>query len=222
MNYCYASSSAPVIKALTESISSHLTKGESVLWLLSGGSGAAVCIEVSKALRNIDTSHLFITMSDERYGPVEHTNENIQQLLNNGFEIGKATLYRPLRGLDRSSTAVLFSEWLTHTIQSVDFSIALLGIGPDGHTSGIKPQSIAVSSTEAAVDFRGDDFERITTTIPFLQKLDEIVVQSFGDTKHAVVASLLNKVMTIDEQPAKFITNHLNATLYSDYKEETV
>lgn len=222
MNYCYTSSSTPVIQALTKSISAHLTKGESVLWLLSGGSGAAVCIEVSKALRDVDTSNLFITMSDERYGSIGHTDENIQQLLDGGFEVGQAVLYRPLQGLDRSSTTVLFSEWLAITVESVDFSIALLGIGPDGHTSGIKPHSIAVSSTEAAVDFTGDDFERITTTISLLQTFDEIIVQSFGDTKHAIIASLLHEEMPVAVQPAKFITTMTNATLYSDYKEEII
>ncbi len=222
MNYCYTSSSTPVIKALTKSISTHLAKGESVLWLLSGGSGAAVCIEVSKALRDVDTSNLFITMSDERYGPIGHADENIQQLLDGGFEVGQATLYRPLQGLDRNSTTMMLSDWLANTIGTVGFSIALLGIGSDGHTSGIKPNSIAVSSTEAAVDFTGDDFERITTTITFLEAFDELIVQSFGDAKHTVIASLLHEKIPIAEQPAKFITNILNATLYSDYKEEII
>ena len=206
-----------VAPLLAARILAALEGNKRVLWLLSGGSGARICVETSKLLADHDLTNLFITPSDERYGTQGHADENFQQLVDMGFRAQGATLYRPLSHKSRRETTKDFATWLEHTSQLVDYRIALLGMGADGHTSGIKPHSPAISSSEAAVDFTGEDYERISTTASFLSTLDEAVLQVFGSDKHPVLRDLLTHAKTLDEQPAQIIYKIPRVTLVTDY-----
>src|ERR1700722_9807875 len=102
MNYVYATDTNAVIQYLTDTISTHLSNGEKVLWILSGGSGGKVCAEVSKRLTG-SLTNLATTLSDERYVPLGDPDENWQQLLDYGFSVPGATTYRPIQGKDRAT-----------------------------------------------------------------------------------------------------------------------
>lgn len=200
-----------------------LGSGKQVLWLLSGGSGIGTCVEVSRRLADTDTSNLFITMSDERYGPPGHADENMQQLINAGFSLPNATTYRPLTGKSIEETTHDFDTWLIDTAYRTDYRIVLLGIGEDGHTSGIKPLSPAVHSDELACYFDGEDFRRITTTASFLTTFDEAVVQAYGPQKQSVVQTLMNDIdTTLDTFPAGLIRSIPKVTFFTDTNKEDI
>lgn len=208
---------------LARQIADQLQKGRVVLWLLSGGSGVQVCNETAKLLADSDLSGLYVTISDERYGTVGHTDENMQQLLDAGLSLPGATVYRPLTGSSTTKTTRDFDAWLTLAAKKADYCIALLGIGEDGHTSGIKPHSIAVNSQAAACYYTGEDYQRITTTASFLSRFDEAVVQAYGKTKRTVVAKLLQDAeSSIDDFPAGLIRNIPQVTIFSDSNKEEV
>ena len=203
---------------IAERLANLLAEGQSVLWLLSGGSGGAVCVEASRLLKQKvqDFSKLYVTMSDERYGSVDHPDENMAILLSSGLDLPGATIYRPLSGKSRPETTSDFSNWLDQTKSQIDYSLAVLGIGADAHTSGIKPGSVATTSLDTAVDFDGEDFERITTTSHFLKTIDEAIVQAFGESKRDVVKRLkLGEGSEVDE-PMLVIRKINQVTLFSD------
>jgi 6-phosphogluconolactonase/glucosamine-6-phosphate isomerase/deaminase len=216
----HAESPQPAIDHLVETLTTHLQAGEHILWLLSGGSGAKVCLEVAKRLQDQPLENLWVTLTDERYGDVGHADENWQQLLDAGFSLPGATLYRPLNGLDRPQTTAGLASWLKEHIESADYSVGLFGIGPDGHTAGIKPQSPAASSTEWAADFTGEDFERITMTFPAIRDLSEVVTQAMGAEKGPTLRQLLQTDTDLAMQPAQVLKTVKKSTLYTDYKED--
>lgn len=220
MQYIYSSDTIPVIEKMASSINSKLQAGNKVLWLVSGGSGGKVSIEIAKRLQPENLANLYVTLSDERYGEVGHSNENWQILLNGGLKLPNAKVYRPLIGKDIQETTAEFSLWLENTITKVDYIVGLFGIGVDGHTAGIKPHSLAVASRSAAECYSGDDFKRITITPEFITKLNEAYVQVFGSEKHTVIKQLLNNEVPIDVQPAQILKKISNVTIYTDYKEE--
>jgi 6-phosphogluconolactonase/glucosamine-6-phosphate isomerase/deaminase len=189
---------------------------------MSGGSGGQICVAVGKILQGHDLSGLMATMSDERFGEKGHKNENFSQLVSQGLSLPGATVYHPLTGDSLAVTTELFSTWLTDAHQRADHTIVTLGIGEDGHTSGVKPHSIAVNAEVAAVSFQGDDFSRITTTLPFLRTFDEAIVQSYGKPKHAIIRQLLGGKGAVDELPMYAIYDIPNVTIFSDYKEDTL
>jgi 6-phosphogluconolactonase/glucosamine-6-phosphate isomerase/deaminase len=219
MKYIYVTDTEPVIQYLTDTIMAHLTKGEKVLWVLSGGSGGKVCIEVSKRLTG-NLSGLITTLSDERYVPVGDPDENWQQLIDGGFSIPGATTYRPLQGLDREATAERLGVWIKDQTAVADYKIGLFGMGADGHTAGIKPQTSAVEATGWATSFTGNDFERITMTFDAIKQLDEIVVQAMGADKTEALDILLHQDIPMTVQPAQILKSVAKSTIFTDYKED--
>lgn len=205
---------------LASRLAQALSANKKVLWLLSGGSSADVCVEASKLLeaQGVSRDALYMAVSDERYGEVGHADENTQLLLDKGLVVGAATLYRPLQGVSRAESATRFATWLTQIRATADYAIVVLGIGPDGHASGIKPHTRSVTSTEAAVDYTGEDFERITTTPAFLATFDEAVIQIYGEAKHPMLSQLLTTETPLMQQPAQLAKSIPRVTLFTDYQ----
>jgi 6-phosphogluconolactonase/glucosamine-6-phosphate isomerase/deaminase len=218
MEYVHVTDTGPVTKYLAETISSHLAAGEKVLWVLSGGSGGKVCAEVSKRLTG-DLSGLATTLSDERYVPLGDTDENWQQLLDYGFLVSGATMYQPIQGKDRATTAVELGEWLKSQYAIADYRIGLFGMGTDSHVAGLKPHTSAMTATGWATDFSGDDFERITMTFDAVSKLDEVVLQAMGPDKASVIHTLLSETLPRNVQPAQVLKSVAKSTIFTDYKE---
>ncbi|CAN5385608.1 hypothetical protein BH10PAT4_BH10PAT4_2700 [soil metagenome] len=219
MKYVYSIDTEPVIEYLASTISSQLADGKKVLWILSGGSGGKVCAEVSKRLTG-PLNNLLATLSDERFVPQGHSDENWQQLLDAGFSVTGATVYRPIQGKDRGTTTRDLGRWIKQAYEDVDYKIGVFGIGTDGHTAGLKPGTFAVEAANWTTDFSGEDFERITMTFNAIEKLDEIVVQAMGADKATILNELLTKDIDIKQQPAQVLKSVAKSTIFTDYKKE--
>ena len=219
----YVTTNQPVIEAaihIAAAIKQHLASGERVVWLLSGGSGTAIAVATSQRLTGVDLTNLSITMTDERYGPVGHRDENWQQIMDAGFVVPGATLYRPLSGQDINTTASAWGDWLTATLDNSGFSIGVFGIGSDGHTAGIKPHTSAITATQPIAAFTGEDFERLTITFAVIERLSEIVIQASGDDKTAIIKKLVTGHAALEDMPAQILTTIPASTLYTTVKQE--
>lgn len=204
---------------LAETIATHLSEGKRVLWLLSGGSGGDVCVRASHLLRGTALDNLWVTMSDERYGPQGHPDENSAILEEKGLELPGATLYRPLINATKEETLSRYSQWLRDAFTATDYHIALLGIGEDAHTAGIKPRSQAIESSLPAELYTAEDFDRLTVTPAFLATFDEAIVQAYGANKEPVIKRLLKNNEPIEDNPSLLVYTIPTVTVYSDLKE---
>ncbi len=179
-----------------------------------------IAVESCRELKNHDLSNLTVSLTDERYGVVGHFDENWQQILNLGFDLPGANMYRQLIGKSREETTVAFNNWLKDQFQINDYKIALFGIGSDGHTAGIKPGSAAITSNNLAASFTGNDFERITITFPGILKLDEAITQASGVDKKPIIKNLLNDAIDITIQPAQILKQIPISIFFSNNKKE--
>jgi 6-phosphogluconolactonase/glucosamine-6-phosphate isomerase/deaminase len=221
IDYVFSSQpSKSAAEAVAREIKKHLLIGERVLWLLSGGSGTAVAIGVSKKLTNLDLSNLFVSLTDERYGDLGHQDENWQHLLDDGFKLDKANLYRLINGQPIEQTVAKFNEWLTSQLARADFKIGIFGLGTDGHTAGIKPRSIATKSDDLAVSYKADDFDRVTISFATILQLNTAIIQASGIEKLPIINSLINNTISYIDQPAQILKFIPNATLYTNNKRE--
>lgn len=209
-----------IVQYLADEIGGRLDAGQKVLWLIPGGSASVVAIEVMQRLEQSKLANLYITLTDERYGPLGHPNENWTQLVNAGFETGAAQTYRVLTGEAPECTTDHFDQKLQEWLPQVDFAIGLFGVGADGHTAGIKPHSPAVESDERAAYFVGEDFERITITPNAIRDIDEAVVYACGTAKFPVLQSLIEESLPLDEQPAQALKLAGSTMLFSDYYDK--
>lgn len=219
MKYVFAKDTEPVIEYLATLIMSQLKQGKKVLWILSGGSGGKVCAEVSKRLTG-DLTNLTTTLSDERYVPLGDKDENWQQLLDAGFSVPGAVVYRPLQGLDRDTTASNLGQWMEQQLHDADYRIGIFGVGTDGHIAGLKPGTSAVTATGWATGFSGDDFERITMTFDAIKKLDEVILQAMGADKTTIIDQILHSDLPVTTQPAQILKTFDSSTIFTDYKEK--
>ena len=202
------------------SVSNQLKTGKRVLLFLTGGSSISVGIKVAEILReNKDlVNNLIITLTDERYGPTDHFNSNYFQLTEKGFNLPEAKVIPILIDDDRNITTEKFDMVLKQEFEKADYKIGLFGVGVDGHTAGILPESEAVLSGNLAHSYDTPTFSRITMTPKAIEKLDEAVVWAQGKDKWKLMEDLTEDISII-KQPAQILKKVPLLTIFTDYKE---
>lgn len=209
-----------VAEFISDQILKQLEQNKKVLWFVTGGSGIAVASEVSKILINKSHSKLTVMLTDERYGDLDHINSNWHQLTELGFVLPEAKLIPILDGNTRTETTNKFNENLKTELEKADYKIGLFGVGADGHTAGILPESEAVSSEDLAYEYSTPAFERITMTPKAIKMIDEIIVFMKGEEKWKVVEDLLNKEIELNKQPAQILKQVPLLTIFTDYQNK--
>lgn len=220
MIFKQVSSTQPVVDYLVSVITNKLAAGQPVLWLVPGGSGLQLAVEVANNLAAAPLANLTATLTDERFGPVGHPDSNWHQLLQAGFSLPGATLVPILAGSDRDTTAQAFADRLTELLTPEHYRLGFFGIGPDGHVSGILPDSPAVSATGLAIGYDGGTYQRVTTTPTALAQLDEAVIYAAGQPKWPILDQLSTQDLPISVQPAQCLKQIKNVTIFNDHLGE--
>lgn len=205
---------------LTSILEEKLAGGQQVLWLIPGGSAIEVAAAVSQRLQDIDLSKLTVTLTDERYGPVGHHDSNWLQLAQAGLSLPGARLVPVLHGHSVEDTTAEFARHLQEYCQGAAYCLGFFGMGADGHTAGILPDSPAVLATEWAASYQGPDFMRITMTPPAIAALDEAVVYAMGEAKLPALQNLRQEI-PLAKQPAQALKKIKQFTIFNDQTGET-
>lgn len=207
-------SAEPAVEYLAGLLNSQLAGSRRVLWLVPGGSAIPAAVEASRRL-SADTARLVIGQTDERYGPIGHKDSNWQQLIEAGLAASKAQTMVVLGGQGLNKTASDYSARLGRAIEEADYRLGFFGIGADGHTGGIKPDSPAVDSGELYEGYPWDDFSRLTITPKAIGLLDEVVVYAAGEEKRLQL-KLLTRDLPVKEQPAQALKQVDKLTILND------
>ncbi len=205
------------ITDLTERLVRELKAGHQVLWLISGGSNIPASTKVIAGIDDQLTQKLTITLVDERFGPVGHSDSNWTKLVQAGFN-GKSARLVPtlLPMLDRVATVRRQQEFLIQAFRDSAVVIAQLGIGEDCHIAGILPNSSAAQSDELYLSYDSPPLVRLTTTFNGLKHLTAAYVFAFGGSKREAVESLKKSDVDPIKQPAQFLKTLAEVHLYSD------
>jgi 6-phosphogluconolactonase/glucosamine-6-phosphate isomerase/deaminase len=215
LEFSSASTPEPAAKYVASCIAAQLTAGRSVLWLLSGGSAIDVAMATLPHFAGVSTTGLTVSLIDERYGPVGHKDSNWHQLAEAGFQISGATLHPVLDGTPQNEAAEHFGDFLESEFNIADYAVGLLGVGADGHTSGILPHSPAVTASGLVFAYDGAQYQRITTTAAALERLDEAVIYAVGDAKWSVLDQLETDISPAD-QPAQLLKAISRVVIFTD------
>jgi 6-phosphogluconolactonase/glucosamine-6-phosphate isomerase/deaminase len=193
-----------------------LGDGESVLLLVPGGSAITVAVMVADDLRAVpDTSRLTVMLTDERYGDVGHSDSNWRQMHDRGFTIPGATLIPTLRGVPFHETVSGYGKDLETQMNRADVRIGLFGMGADGHTAGILPESPASTSTRYAEGYQAPPYSRITMTPLAIGRMDVAVLYAMGKEKAKAMRELMGE-KAITEEPAQALKNAGELTIFTD------
>ena len=197
---------------IAETLENYLQRGQ-VLLSLSGGSAIEPQIEILKKFSR--NPNLLITLNDERYGPVGHSDSNWQQLIEAGLNDLQINHFEVLKGEPAAATTAAFNQFLSTSAASKVCLVSILGMGTDGHTSGVLPVSPALSSKDMAVYYEAKDFKRITNTPAFLDQQTEVWLIAYGEAKHQQL-NLLKQDIDANAQPVQIIKRVPRATVYNN------
>ena len=193
----------------------------SVLFL-SGGSTPKVLYEILAKEQKLSAGA--VAMVDERYitssefrvqsseSPIANETMIGQTGLTQYLAEAKIRFYSILENKEIEDTAKDYDETVRFLFSYFQKSVAVLGIGADGHTAGIPAieeisqkilddKSSLVSSYEDEESFYK---KRITLTFLGLSKLDQVIVLVFGKDKKKAL-KLMFKNGSLTQIPARFL-----------------
>ena len=208
---------------ISSNINSALEIKNRVQIALSGGSTPA---KVYSLLGDIDLpwERVDIILGDERWvDPSDESSNSLMirnTLLSKKFGI-KANFY-PVPTLEMGTpkkSARSFCEILekicTKEPPSLDF--ILLGLGEDGHTASLFPNSEAVrEKTDYVTVGQGKGLDRITLTAPFINATDKIMFLVTGVHKQMALKRLIDPFESEERTPAKLIRTESDIVIVAD------
>jgi 6-phosphogluconolactonase len=202
---------AAAARLVTRLVDVQAAKGSASLVLTGGGTGIGILKELrdSSARDAIDWSRLDIYWGDERFVPADSDERNEKQareaLLDHvPLDPKRVHAMAPSDGEfddDVDSAAAAYSEVLAANTRPEDhgdvpaFDIMLLGLGGEGHTASIFPESPAVYETDRSVvavrNCPKPPPTRISLTLPAIRRAQDIWLVTAGDAKADAVALAL-------------------------------
>jgi 6-phosphogluconolactonase len=152
-------------------------------------------------------------LSDERMMPFSSPKNNAHNLLPllkaldcHGHFLQVDTTLSP------RAAAAHFEEGLQR-MQSVD--LGFLGMGDDGHTAGFfTPEQARIQDRLTLHTDRPDGMEGVSVTPAFFQRVEKIILLVTGESKRAIIHTLLNDPQTIPAGIA--LSDHPNVELWTD------
>lgn len=190
------------------------------LFLVSGGSSINVAHWASSDLDINVTNSTSLGQVDERYGPVGHDDSNWKGIIDSGIDpsLFQSSMELLELGTSAQDVADVYSRRLQQAIDESTYSIALLGMGADGHIAGMLPREEKefvelFLGDDLVASFQGPDYERVTVTAKALLQLSKIVVFAAGPEKAEQIAKL-NTEQPVHEFPAEILRNCKNVVVY--------
>lgn len=213
MNVIYSSNLYDAAHRVSSAVDQLASEHEQILWLLSGGSNIETAVHAAETITH---SNISVSLIDERYGAVGHSDSNWQQLTIEGFPFERFHSHSVLVDETPELTVDNFAKLLA----AYPHSIALLGMGADGHVSGILPHSPAGEVDDKdVITYLGHDFTRITTTPKYITSLNRAILVVMGKGKHEQLRRFLNEDIDPREQPVQLLKHVKHLTIITDMEK---
>lgn len=171
--------------------------GRATLSLTGGSVGVKTAAALADA--EVDWSRVTIYFGDERFVPADDPERNDGQL--DGVLLDalgdRPTIHRwPARTPEMTDVDAAARQFLSGLDLEQGheplFDVTILGMGPEGHIDSIFPHTPAVAETERLIvgvrDCPKPPSERMTFTLPAVQRSRHVLVVAAGDGKAEAVA----------------------------------
>lgn len=186
---------------------------------LSGGSTPKTLYSALSTSNKIPFDKIDFWQVDERY--VKKTNQNsnyrlIEQTLLSGDK--KPNSFHNFNtSLPLDKCLENYKKDLENNLHE-DFDLIILGIGPDGHTASLFPNSDALKETKNPVAHTITDRfnvkDRLTLTFPPLLKSKNILILINGAEKMDTLNELTQGNKSTEDFPAKKLIEHPNLEIF--------
>jgi 6-phosphogluconolactonase len=176
-----------VAAAAASDIAGALREGARSL-VLAGGTTPQRCYELLSQM-DVEWGRVTILFGDERCVHPDHPDSNYRMARETLLDrVSPATVHRMPAELGPDEGAGLYA----HIVASVaPLDIVTLGVGEDGHTASLFPGHPALKATALVVGIRDSPKpppQRVTLTLPALQRARRVIILATGAGKAEAVA----------------------------------
>ena len=193
---------------------------------LSGGSTPKAIFQRMNT-QGVDGKKVFLFWSDERTVPPTSPDSNYKMAIDSGpFQswIPEDQIFRMEGEKEPKEAAIHYEKIIRTIVPEAILDLVTLGMGDDGHTASLFPNTVALNETFRLVT---ENFvpklhtNRITFTFPLIQRARETVVYLIGRKKAEMAKTVLidrpglypaERIGTMDH-PAKWILDNDAARL---------
>ncbi|AIJ24189.1 MULTISPECIES: 6-phosphogluconolactonase [Amycolatopsis] len=203
---------AAAARLVTRLVDLQAAKGSASLVLTGGGTGIAVLEQLrrSPARDAVDWSRLDLYWGDERFVPADDDERNEKQAreaLLDHVPVDPKRVHAMAAsdgefGDDVDAAAAAYAQVLADNARPEDhgdvpqFDICLLGLGGEGHTASVFPESPAVYETERSVvavrNCPKPPPTRVSLTLPAIRRSHDVWLMTTGEAKADAVALALS------------------------------
>jgi 6-phosphogluconolactonase len=147
----------------------------------------------------VDWKRVQVFWADERCVPADHPESNfklVHDTLLTKVSLPEDNIHR-IRGEERPDEAARIYEQEIRNHFSPDkpaFDLVILGVGEDGHTASIFPDSAAIHEiTQIVISVHSNkrDIPRVTITFPLINLAAHVLVLASGRSKSAILREVL-------------------------------
>ncbi len=161
----------------------------------------------------VDWEKVWVFWGDERWVPLDDPKSNARmshETLLDHVDIPRDQIFPMYTdGVAPEVYAATYEASLRQVLgDNGAFDLILLGMGDDGHTASLFPETAVLSETEKWVDayfLEPQDMYRITLTAPLINRAKKIVFALFGVNKAPALYEVLEGKPNIQTYPAQLI-----------------
>jgi 6-phosphogluconolactonase len=207
-----------VVNKITAFLNQKISSQGKVSLVLSGGSTPGP-IYKSLAKQDINWSKVEIFLADERYIGAEQKDSN-EYLIQNKLlrHLNVKPMFIPFNTSIPIKDSVGRMDKILAARPSPKFDLVILGIGEDGHTASLFPNTDILNNTSAyAVHTTTDEHKvhnRLSLTFKSLLSSEKIMVLLKGREKLRVLRALQFSKWSVYDLPAMKLLDHHNLEVY--------
>ncbi len=190
---------------------------------LSGGSTPKKIYEklASNYKKAIDWENVFLFWSDERAADETDPESNYKMAMDSGFsklKINPSHVFRMRGEGDIIAHASEYESIIKKTLNGRHFDLIMLGVGEDGHTASLFPDTKGLNVTNRLVianEVIQKKTWRMTFTFSLINSAHNITFYALGKNKESILKEVLYK----DDLPASKVGTPLHPALWILDKE---
>lgn len=200
-----------------------ITQGGGGAMGLSGGSTPLPVYSALASDPAFDVEEREFFLVDERFVSIDSPDSNYASVVK-AFGAAEPFFSDHFHWFDTARTideAVARYQEELATLPDAKFSLVILGIGADGHTASLFPNSPGLEEKEKLVSHTINEKapnppvrDRLTITWPVILKAKTILVLLSGESKKSVVEELQRGHKIASEFPAKRLLEHSNVVVH--------